>query len=114
MNAKGYFVCDLCGAFTVTEHGFKKHCESMKCKVKQTQSGSSKIKNINQLPILDGINPIEKNLVEELRQNLAIAKSNVQILRRIPKSFRSILADKLCSVIKKCCQTNTFQDGDNS
>lgn len=95
MNSKGYFVCDICGAFTVTEHGFKKNCDSMKCEVKQTQSWSSKIKNINQLLIPDGINPIGKDLFEELRQNLAIAKSNVQILHRIPKSSRALVADKL-------------------
>lgn len=38
-NKDGYFVCDLCGAFTVTkQYGMVKHRESKKCKIKQCQS----------------------------------------------------------------------------
>uniref|UniRef100_A0A8D8RP38 Reverse transcriptase domain-containing protein n=1 Tax=Cacopsylla melanoneura TaxID=428564 RepID=A0A8D8RP38_9HEMI len=32
-NKNGYFVCDLCGAVTVTKHGLKKHRDSKKCKI---------------------------------------------------------------------------------
>lgn len=46
---------------------------------------------------------------ESLRAKLARAKSNVPVLRRIPKGARYAVADKLCAVVKHCIDRNSLE-----
>uniref|UniRef100_A0A8D8Z2S3 Uncharacterized protein n=1 Tax=Cacopsylla melanoneura TaxID=428564 RepID=A0A8D8Z2S3_9HEMI len=44
-----------------------------------------------------------------IKEKLIDAKSNCQVLNRIPKGARFSVADKLCSVIRNCVQSNSVQ-----
>lgn len=52
----------------------------------------------------------ENDTIGSFKAKLSQAKSNIKVLRRIPKAARFLVADKLCGVIKGCFEKNSLDE----